>query len=351
MKKLILIILFTLFFSEVCVFCEIDTSIREYPEFNEYTDEITEGDYTNLLTKLMNNIKEALFGEIKRSKALLAKITVIAAVAAIIRLMNDSYAGQAAYFAVYTLLTATVLKLISEAVGYGKDVIHTISDFITKLTPILLGLIAVSGSPTSAAAFSPVLSSAVYILTIAVDKIITPIIFISAVIGVIGSFHDKVRLTGFNKLLRSISRWLLTLMLTFFVSICAVYGFNAPVFDALGAKTVKFAVGSMVPIVGGLLADSLETVIGGTQILKNAVGSAGMLCIVGICAIPLIKVWVILFLLKISAAIQEPICGRELSSMLWDASESVSTVFSLMTTSVMMFLICIGIIISSTAVR
>ncbi len=351
MNKLIISILFFLLFSKSCVFCEIDTSIREYPDFNEYTEEITDGEYNGALEKLTINIKDALFGEIKRSKALLAKITVIAAIAAIIKLMNDSYAGQAAYFAVYTLLTATILKLICEAVGYGKEVIHTISDFITKLTPILLGLIAVSGSPTSAAAFSPVLSSAVYILTIVVDKIITPIIFMSAVLGIIGSFHEKVRLSGFNRLLRSVSRWLLTLMLTFFVSLCAVYGFNAPVLDALGAKTVKFAVGSIVPIVGGLLADSLETVIGGTQILKNAVGSAGMLCIVGICAIPLVKVWIILFLLKLSAAIQEPICGRELSSLLWDASESVSTVFSLMTTSVMMFLICIGIIISSTAVR
>lgn len=331
--------------------CEINTVIHDYPEYNRFVNEITNQTIDLSAHGLLSIFYEVLLSEIKSCTSLLIKITILASALATIRIVDESNAGQAAYFAAYAFITTNIIQLISFVIGYGVDVIHSISDFITKLAPILLGLVAISGSPTSAAAFSPILSSSVYITTIVINKIITPLIFISTIIGVIGNFHARVTLNNFNRLLRSISRWILTAIMTLFVSLCAVYGFNAPVFDAIGAKTVRFAVGSLVPVIGGLLSDSLETVIGGTKLLKNAVGSAGMLCIVSMSVLPVIKVWVMMIAVKLCAAIQEPICDRKISLLLSDAGESISLVFSIIVTSVMMFLICIGIIIASTGMH
>lgn len=348
MKKLIITIIFIIFLP-VTASAQLDTTLRDYPEYNRYVESLTRGENPFTPQAVLQNLLDTCFGEITRSKGYLAAIMTIAAAAGLLRLMEgNGGCRDAAYFSSYALMSATVVRLLGETAGYGSEVIHSICDFITKLAPILLGLMAASGKITSATAFSPILSGAVYLFTLAVDKIITPMIYMSAVLGIVGNISGRVQLGSFNRLLRSISRWILTALLTVFASLCALYGFNAPVLDALGAKTAKFAVGTLVPVVGGLLADTMETVIGGTRVLKNAVGSAGMICVVLIAAAPVVKVWIIWFMLRLCAALSEPLCDKRMSVMLSDVSESVGTVFSVMLTAVMLFLISIGIMLAAT---
>ena len=347
----------TIFFA-VCFFAffqiraaaEFDYSIKDYPEFYEYASSIASGENKITPESMLSALYDAVFGEISRSKALLAQIMAIAAAAGILKLLGNDDTTQTAYFASYALMSALTVRLVFEAAGYGSETIHTLCDFVSKLAPVLLGLLAAGGAVTSAAAFSPVLSAAVFLFSEAVDKIITPLVYMSAVLGIVGNMSEKVQLGSFNKLIRSVTRWLLTAFLTIFTSLCALYGFNAPVLDALGAKTAKFAVGTLVPVVGGLLADTMETVVGGTRILKNAVGSAGMICVVLLAAAPVVKVWVIMFMMKLCAALAEPLCDRKMSMMLSDAAESAGTVFSVMITAVMLFIISIGIILGSTGI-
>lgn len=348
MKKLIFIILFIIILTPR-VYAELDWQLSGYPEFNEYAEKLAAGENPLTPQSVLTSLTDALFGEVIRSKALLAEIMTIAAAAGLLKLMDrGGGVGEAAYFTSYTLMSAAVVKLLGETAGYGSEVIHSVCEFITVLAPVLMGLMAASGAVTSATAFSPILSGAVYLFTLAVDRLITPMIYMSAVLGIVGNISGRVQLGSFNRLLRSVSRWILTAIFTVFTSLCALYGFNAPVLDALGTKTAKFAIGTLVPVVGGLLADTMETVIGGTRILKNAVGSAGMICVVIITAAPVIKVWVVLFLLRLCAALSEPLCDKRMSSMLQDASESVGIIFSVMLTAVMLFLISIGIMLGST---
>lgn len=348
MKKLIYLIIILLFTASPA-YAEPTAEIRDYPEFNSYVDSIAAGENPITPEGVLKGFWDILFGEILRSKTYLATIMTVAAAAGLLRIMEaNSGCTQAAYFTSYSIMSASVVKLLSETVGYGSEVIHSLCDFITKLAPIFLGLIAATGKLTSAAAFSPVLSAAVYIFSFIVDKLITPIIYLGAVLGIVGNISGRMQLGSFNALLRSVSRWILTALLTIFASLCALYGFNAPVLDALGAKTAKFAVGTLVPVVGGLLADTMDTVVGGTRVLKNAVGSSGMICIIIIAAVPVIKVWVIWFMLRLSAALCEPLCDKRMSLMLSDVSDSVSTVLAVMLTAVMLFIITIAIMLLST---
>ncbi len=348
MKKLIYLTLILLLVHSR-VYAEPIVEIRDYPQFGNYAESISKGENPITPNGVLRNLYNMLFGEILRSKTYLATIMTIAAAAGLLRIIEaNTGCTQAAYFTSYSIMSASVVKLLSDTVGFGTEVIHSICDFITKLAPIFLGLIAATGKMTSAAAFSPILSGAVYIFSLIVDKLITPTIYLGAVLGIVGNISGRMQLGSFNSLLRSVSRWILTALLTVFASLCALYGFNAPVLDALGAKTAKFAVGTLVPVVGGLLADTMETVVGGTRVLKNAVGSSGMICVIIIAAAPVIKVWVIWFLLRLSAALCEPLCDKRMTMMLSDVSDSISTVLAVMLTAVMLFIITIAIMLLST---
>ena len=48
------------------------------------------------------------------------------------------------------------------------------------------------------------------------------------------------------------------------------------------AKTTKAAVSNFIPVVGKILGDAVDTVIGCSNILKNAVGIVGVIIILSI---------------------------------------------------------------------
>ena len=91
------------------------------------------------------------------------------------------------------------------------------------------------------------------------------------------------------------------------------------------AKTTKAIVGSAIPIVGKVLGDAVDTVLGCGIILKNAVGLVGVLIVVGICIIPILKLAVLTISYKLLASICEPIADKNIVSLL----EQVGDVFKI----------------------
>ena len=322
--------------------------------YNKTAQDITSGKMELNPVNIINNLIKGVFSEISNAKALLKAILLISAAAGLLRILSDSFdgseAGNAATFACFVLMTGAAVKIFAEIIGYGTEVIHTLCGFITKFEPIFVGLLASAGAVTQAAAFQPVLTASVYILSTLVDKCILPMTYFSAALSIVNNIGNRVEIGTLNKLLQSTSKWLLTGVLTLFSTILALYGFGTSAMNTVTLKSIKFAVGSFVPVVGGILSDTIDTVLSGTNLLKNAVGTAGMITVISIAAIPIIKIWIMMMLLKVTAAVVEPFSDKRITNILISISESAGIVFSMVITSVMLFVISIGIILTATGV-
>ena len=187
-------------------------------------------------------------------------------------------------------------------------------------------------------------------MSIIIEKGLVPLIAFSSVLAVAGNISDKVQLSGFCKVVKSISKWLMAAIITIFTGISAIYGFSSPALDAVSGKAVKFAVGSLVPVVGTFLSDTLETVVSGTRLMKNAVGTSGIIVMCVICVLPILKIGVIQLMLKLTSSIAEPLTDKRVSSMLWEVSESVTTIFAVVVMVAVLFMINISIMITSTGI-
>ena len=82
------------------------------------------------------------------------------------------------------------------------------------------------------------------------------------------------------------------------------------------AKTTKAAVSNFIPVVGKILGDAVDTVIGCSNILKNAVGFVGVIVIIGICIMPILKLTVLTFSYKLVASISEVIADSKIVKLL-----------------------------------
>lgn len=319
-------------------------------KFNTTVSDMYSGDFSLSPEKIIKSVIDTFMFEIRENAHYLILFFIMGSISAIVTLIefNDKSSSNATFFACYTMCAGIALSIMTNIVEYAASVITSMSDFITKLSPILTSLLLTSGKAVSASAFHPVLAAAVYFVTLLVKKCIIPLAVYGAVLSVANNINEQIQISSFCKLITSISKWIMTATFTIFTGICGIYGFSAPALDILGAKTAKFAVGSLVPVVGRFLSDTMDTVISASTVMKNAVGGAGIFTLFTICLVPVLKIAVMLFFLRVSAALIEPLTDRRISKLLSDMSSVVTLIFGMVLTVTVLFIICISIIVAAT---
>lgn len=328
--------------------------IEGYNMFSQTASEIVSGSFSINPVNILNNIFRDILKEVRLFASNAAAILVMAILSSTLSTLNSSLGenegGKAAFFVFFTVVSGIALSCFQTALTYGTDVISRMTSFMDKITPVLMVTLFTCCKSVSAAAFEPVLSAAVFVISIVIEKCLVPLMTFSAVLSVAGNVGEGTGISGFIKIIKSVTRWLMAFVITLFTGINAIYGFTCASLDAVGAKTVKFAVGSLVPVVGGFLSDTLETVVSSAKLIKNAVGVSGIIIMCGICVVPVIKIGIMQLMLKLCAAVSEPITDKRISAMLWEISESVTSVFGTVILTAVLFLINICIILAATGI-
>ena len=143
-----------------------------------------------------------------------------------------------------------------------------------------------------------------------------PIVSMITALIIISKISDKVQVNKLASFMKSSIVWFLGIVLTVFVGVISLEGTLTSSVDGITAKTAKAAVSSLIPVVGKILGDSVDTVLGCGIILKNALGVVGVIIIIGICIIPVIKLSTMSIMYSIAAAIIEPLADTKIVKLL-----------------------------------
>lgn len=115
--------------------------------------------------------------------------------------------------------------------------------------------------------------------------------------------------------------------------------------DGVTAKVAKTVVSNTVPVVGKLLSDATDSVIGSISITKNAVGIIGILVIVAITALPIIKTFMLMMMFSITSGVCESIADERIAKCLSITVDSLKLIFGIMIMVMFLFIIAITLMI------
>ncbi len=113
----------------------------------------------------------------------------------------------------------------------------------------------------------------------------------------------------------------------------------------LTAKTTKAAISNFVPVVGKILGDAVDTVIGCSNILKNAIGTVGVIVIIGICVLPIIKLTILTITYHITAALCQPIADTKIVDLLSQVGDTFKILLAMLVSVSVMLIIGITLVI------
>lgn len=157
-----------------------------------------------------------------------------------------------------------------------------------------------------------------------------PITLIATSLSIVSNLSDKIQIGKLSKFFKSGITWFLGLVITIFVSILSLEGTLTSNIDGLTAKGIKAATSTFIPVVGKALGDSVDMVLGSTSLLKNSIGIVGMFVVIGICAMPIIKLSILTITYHFASAICEPLADKKIVTLLEQMGETFKELLGIM---------------------
>lgn len=291
--------------------------------------------------------------EFTESMAIVVSVLIVIIIHSIFKaiiegLDNSGGVTNVAYFVQYLLITTVVINSLTSIIEITKLTIENIISFMNLLIPLLTTLMLTTGMTTTTVTTEPVLLFMINFFSTFINSFIIPMLLISITISIVSNFSDKVQLTRLSNFFESSIIWLLGIVLTIFASTLSLQGTLTNSIDTVTNKTVKAAVANFIPVVGKIMGDTVDSVIGCANILKNSVGIIGIIIIIGIVFVPIIKVLALWLTFKITASAAEIISDTKIVNLLDKVADSYKVLLAILFSVSIMFIVGLSIVLKIT---
>ncbi len=332
---------------------EEDNNLLEGFDFAELTKQVSAGQNPFSAQKVWQTMWDMLWGGFSAHKDLLLKLCAICLLSTVVMNLyaddGDSQVNRVAFFVFYALCAGLLLTVFSTAYTLILKASNRIQVFLNAMLGALMAVGAAGGNLISAGAFYPVLSGLCSLMGVLLSRLLMPLFCFTSVLTVLNHMSDSFHVKRLCALSDSVMKWVLTFSCLLFVGLLTVKGVVAAPMDALGSKTMKFAVSSFVPVVGGVLSDAVETVAGAGKIIKNSLGAAGIIVVIAMILPTLAELFALVILLKFTAAILECVCDRKLTGVIWDMGSAITMGTSILLVYSVVFILAVASFICVTS--
>ncbi|HHV45551.1 MAG TPA: stage III sporulation protein AE [Tissierellia bacterium] len=316
----------------------------------EYILSILRGEASLDIKSVTKEVLKTMLDEVIDNLSLISQILVVTIGCSILTNLQTSFEedsiAKLGHYACYIILSMMIINSFMMAIGLARDTVIRMVGFMEVLLPILLVLLtAVSGAGTRLL-FHPVVIGTVNIIGNLIKSVVFPLILFTFIVGVISNISQKAQFSKLSELLRQVVAFILGGAFTIFVAIITIYGIGSNV-DGITIRTAKFAVDNFIPIIGKFLSDAVETVVGGSAILKNGIGMIGLIALFLIILFPAVKILVLIFVYKLISALVQPIVADNITDCFEEVSKDLIMILVGIITVATMFFITITVIVEA----
>lgn len=333
---------------------EIEGDVEEYfPSFHwrHIVDWIRGEEDPPEIKELFQGLSRLFLGEVLLNLRFMGKLLVLAVAAAFLKNLQGSFESKSVSWltrgVVFLSMIGIILPGFTGAIDMARQTITGMVDFILALVPLLLVLLSSLGSLSAASLFHPLLIFSVHFFSTVINNVIFPLILFSVALSLVSHFSPELRLGKLADFFKDLCVWGLGLLLTLFMGIVSIQGVAGTVMDAVTLRTAKFLTGTFVPVVGKMLADSVETVASGSLLLKNGAGIAGLIVLGMSIVFPFIKLFVLMLVYKATAALVQIVGEGALGDCLNTMGNCYTLVLASLVAVSLMFFLAVVIIVGS----
>ena len=297
---------------------------EEIPSFQEMVENVAaEGSSVNA-SEVFSYLLKKLSGEIVTQIAMVKKILFVVLLSAILKNLNSSFqgrfVGELGFYVCYMVLIVVIAATFYHQTNMVSQTVQAVETAFQAMMPVFMTLAMASGGYGESTLTASAIMAGAGILTGVVCHFILPATTMATSLEMINHISEKPMLSRFTKLFREGLSWLMKGIAFLFMALLSLQKLGSAVFNQGTAKTAKAIVGS-VPIVGDVMGGAVDTAAALTGMLRGGTLFAAVVILVLMCAVPLIRLGIMILIYKITAAVAEPICEARLVKCIGGAGD------------------------------
>lgn len=254
-----------------------------------------------------------------------------------------SEGGRQAGETVCYLLACTFLaRDLADHLALCTSAMEKIAGGMQGLFPMLLTLMAAVGTQASQGLMEPAVVAAAGEMTAFIRHVTLPLASSAAVLMMLCHLGRGLKLSRLHALAYQAAAWTLGLCFTAFMGVLVTRGVTAAAIDGIGLRTAKYALDNMIPVVGGLFADTVDALVGASMLVQGALGVTGLILVAGWALGPLCQTLAAAMIYRLASALMQPVADGELAGCLHDFSRVLMLLFAVEVSTAAMYLLLVA---------
>ena len=335
-------------------FTDMDKVLKnEDIDFKQLVQRLAGGDSDGVFYEFFTIIMDRLFGDILYNRSVLIKIIFIAIISALFTNMSiiikRSEMSETGFYVTYMLMVTILTGGFLVMSDMVKEAVLRIVTFMNALVPAFLLSIGVASGSMSAAGFSGVMLMAIGIIEKLILSFVIPAINVYVIIRLVNNIVEEDYFSKLAGVIKTAILWALKGMVGVLLGANIIQSIIMPSVDAAGIGVINKLI-NILP--GGEAITGIEGIVTTTgNVIKNAIGSAGLIALAVICLFPMVKMLIYIAVYKITSAIVQPISDKRLGESIDAVSDGIGILYKVTFTIAFLLFITVAIICFSTNIK
>lgn len=246
---------------------------------------------------------------------------------------------------------AALIPLLGVLTDCFEETLSGVNSMQTQMQifyPLLLTLMAASGGTVSASVCRPAVAFFSNSIVSLITSVVFPITVAIIVFSMAGNLSKELKIGKFTAFFKSVNKWIIGISVSVFGLFFSLQGITAASYDGVVKRAVKYAIGNGIPIVGGFLSGGFDLAVASSVLIKNSLGSMGIVLMISVIFDPLILLICVNLLLRLTAAITQPFGESKIADFLEETAENLNYFTAGLLFTAFLYFVSIMLMIYST---
>lgn len=235
-----------------------------------------------------------------------------------------------------------LLTLFFQELTLAREAVERVGRLTETVCPVLTTLLSMAGGSGAAGLMQPLYAFVSGTLAGAVYRSAFVLASCAAALAVAGHLSGEVRLGRLFSLLKSASFYVTGACMTAFLALLTTGGLLGASRSGVSLRAAKYAIDSLLPVVGGEVAGAMDAVALSASLVRDAAGITGLVMLLGVCVPPIARLAGCLLVCRLASALVEPLHAGEISDCLEDFSGVLRMLLVALCACAVLFVILVG---------
>lgn len=290
-----------------------------------------------LLSSLSSGIKSSM-GDIKGIFIAILFLGIVSALFTnFAKIFENHQIADISYYLLYLFLITILLKTFAISYEISKETIENIVLFVKILIPVFSISLGISGGMMTAAYFYEFILLLIFGVETIFVSFLIPLIYSEVFLAIINGVTEDDKLSSMVEMIKKGIRTFLNISIGVVTGIGVLQSMVTPVLDNVKIGMAQKMVSS-IPGLGNITDSVTSMVLGSAILIKNSIGVLVLILLVLLCAVPILKLFLVTFVLRGGAALIAVVSDKRMAKCTGQVGEGSALLLRTVATSLVLFL-------------